>query len=197
VASFTKRTAVRWSALVRLLALASLVIGTSAAHAGACGTLLDRTALRLQDEKPQNLCQYAGKVVVVVNTASFCGFTPQYKSLEALYARYQARGLVVLGFPSNDFGSQEPGTNKEIAAFCESTYGVKFPMFAKTSVKGAKADPLYAELAQRTGKTPGWNFHKYVIDRDGESARSYSSMVSPDDGTFVRDIEKLLDSNKN
>lgn len=195
--SFTNRTARRSRALGRFLGLMSLVIGTSAAHAGTCGTLLDRTALRLQDEKPQNLCQYAGKVVVVVNTASFCGFTPQYKSLEALYVRYQARGLVVLGFPSNDFGSQEPGSNKEIAAFCESTYGVKFPMFTKTSVKGTKVDPLYAELAQRTGKTPGWNFHKYVIGRDGESARSYSSMVSPDDSTFVRDIEKLLDSNKN
>lgn len=195
--SSTKRTARRRRALGRFLGLMSLVIGTSAAQAGTCGTLLDRTALRLQDEKPQNLCQYAGKVVVVVNTASFCGFTPQYKSLEALYARYQARGLVVLGFPSNDFGSQEPGSNKEIAAFCESTYGVKFPMFSKTSVKGAKVDPLYAELAKRTGKAPGWNFHKYVIGRDGESAQSYSSMVSPDDSAFVRDIEKLLDSNKN
>ncbi|HSV71274.1 MAG TPA: glutathione peroxidase [Methylibium sp.] len=173
-----------------------LWVGHAGAQAATCPALLDRTLPRLQDEKPQNLCQYAGKVVVVVNTASFCGFTPQYKGLEALHARYQARGLVVLGFPSNDF-SQEPGANKEIAAFCESTYGVKFPMFAKTRVKGEAADPLYAELAKRTGKAPGWNFHKYVIDRQGESVRSYATVVSPDSTSFIADIERLLDSNKN
>lgn len=183
-----------WTSACRLIGAVAVAGSASLAHSAGCGTLLDRTVARLQDEKPQNLCQYAGKVVVVVNTASFCGFTPQYKGLEALYARYQSRGLVVLGFPSNDFGSQEPGTNQEIAAFCENTYGVKFPMFSKTRVKGSQADPLYAELTQRTGKSPGWNFHKYVIARDGESVRSYSSMVSPDDGGFVRDIEKLLDS---
>ncbi len=172
------------------LALAGL---SGAAQAASCPALLDRTLPRLQDEKPQNLCQYAGKVVVVVNTASFCGFTPQYKGLEALHARYQARGLVVLGFPSNDF-SQEPGSNQEIAAFCESTYGVKFPMFAKTTVKGDRADPLYRELTRRSGKPPGWNFHKYVIGRDGETVRSYATNVAPDNTSFVADIEKLLDS---
>ncbi len=164
--------------------------------AADCPALLDRTLPRLQDEKPQNLCQYVGKVVVVVNTASFCGFTPQYKGLEALHARYQSRGLVVLGFPSNDF-SQEPGGNKEIADFCENTYGVKFPMFAKTRVKGEGADPLYRELARRTGTAPGWNFHKYVIGRDGETVRSYSTQVSPDNTSFVMDIERLLDLKKN
>jgi len=166
------------------------------AAAANCPALLDRTLPRLQDEKPQNLCQYAGKVVVVVNTASFCGFTPQYKGLEALHARYQSRGLVVLGFPSNDF-SQEPGGNKEIADFCENTYGVKFPMFAKTRVKGEGADPLYRELARRTGTAPGWNFHKYVIGRDGEAVRSYSTQVAPDNTSFVMDIERLLDPKKN
>ena len=183
--------------LVRALAGFALAVGAATGSSAAqptppCGTLLDRTLPRLQDEKPQNLCQYAGKVVVVVNTASFCGFTPQYKGLEALHAKYQSRGLVVLGFPSNDFGSQEPGSNKEIADFCENTYGVKFPMFAKTRVKGAQADPLYVELARRTGKTPGWNFHKYLIGRDGEAVSSHSSLVGPDSSSFLQDIEKQL-----
>jgi glutathione peroxidase len=179
--------------LAGLLLAASAFIGAPAI-AASCPALLDRSLPRLQDEKPQNLCQYAGKVVVVVNTASYCGFTSQYKSLEALNARYQPRGLVVLGFPSNDFGSQEPGSNQEIAAFCENTFGVKFPMFSKTTVKGAAVSPLYAELAKRTGKTPGWNFHKYVIGRDGEAVQSFPSAVDPADPKFVQAIEKLLDA---
>ena len=149
----------------------------------------------MQDEKRQDLCQYAGKVVLVVNTASFCGFTPQYQGLEKLYSRYQAQGLVVLGFPSNDFGSQEPGNNKEIASFCENTFGVKFPMFTKTRVKpgaGSPVDPLYAELQQRTGQAPGWNFHKYLISRDGQSVQSFSSSTDPLDKRFVASVEKLL-----
>jgi glutathione peroxidase len=164
------------------------------ALAASCPALLDRSVPRLQDEKPQNLCQYAGKVVLVVNTASYCGFTPQYKGLEALYKRFQPRGLVVLGFPTNDFGAQEPGSNKDIAAFCENTFGVQFPMFAKTTVKGASIDPLFAELSKRSGKTPGWNFHKYLIDREGATVRSYSSMVDPQDRALVEEIERLLDS---
>ena len=144
--------------------------GAVPAAPAACPALLNQTVPRLQDEKPQSLCQYAGKVVLVVNTASYCGFTPQYKSLEALQARYRDRGLVVLGFPSNDFGQQEPGSNAEIADFCENTFGVKFPMFAKSRVTasaGAAANPLIADLAQRTGQWPRWNFHKYVVARDG------------------------------
>lgn len=174
-----------------------LLLGGMAAPARAdnCPSLLKREALRLQDEKPQNLCQYAGNVVMVVNTASFCGFTSQYKGLEALHAQYRARGLVVLGFPSNDFGTQEPGSNKDIAAFCENTFGVKFPMFAKTRVSaaaGAKVDPLFAELRQKTGQAPGWNFHKYLISRDGKTVFSYASQTEPQDKTLVRDLEKLL-----
>lgn len=165
--------------------------------APSCGGLLDRSFPRLQDEKPQNLCQYAGQVIVVVNTASFCGYTSQYRGLEALNERYRPRGLVVLGFPSNDFGSQEPGSNKQIADFCESTFGVKFPMFAKSSVKGGAANPLFADLARLTGNTPGWNFHKYVIARDGRSVRSYPSEVGPQDRAFVEDIEKLLETKTN
>ncbi len=182
--------------LVVSMALTVLLCTTAAtpARADACPSLLDRSALRLQDEKPQNLCQYSGKVVLVVNTASFCGFTQQYKGLEALYKQYQSRGLVVLGFPTNDFGAQEPGTNKDIAAFCESTYGVKFPMFSKTTVKGANIDPLFAELSKRTGKTPGWNFHKYLIGRDGSTVSSFSSMVEPQDRKLVAEIERLLDT---
>ena len=169
-----------------------MLVGAASAQAGTCPALLDREMLRLQDEKPQSLCQYAGKVVVVVNTASFCGFTPQYKGLEALYTRYRDRGLVVLGFPSNDFGSQEPGSNREIANFCEGTFGVKFPMFGASSVRGAKANPLYQQLAARTGKAPSWNFHKYVIARDGATVESFGSFTGPDSSSFVKTIEKLL-----
>jgi len=157
----------------------------------ACPKILQHTVARLQDEKPQALCQYAGQVVVVVNTASFCGFTPQYKGLEALSAKYKDRGLVVLGFPSNDF-SQEPDSNAKIADFCENTFGVKFPMFVKTTVRGADALPLFKQLAEQTGTTPKWNFYKYVISRDGKSIHSYSSMTGPQDKSFVQDIEKLL-----
>lgn len=176
------------------------LLGVSAmmghAQAADCPSLLNREIPRLQDEKPQNLCQYTGKVVVVVNTASFCGFTPQYKGLEALYSRYQQRGLVVLGFPSNDF-SQEPGDCKTIADFCENTYGVKFPMFMKTRVAdsaGAQKSPLFSDLKQATGEAPSWNFHKYVIARDGKTVQSFGTRVSPDSANFVANIEKLLDA---
>lgn len=183
--------------LLVLAALSALGLRPAAAAMPACSALLTREFPRLQDEKPQNLCQYAGKVIVVVNTASFCGFTPQYKSLEALYARYKDRGLVVLGFPSNDFGAQEPGSGAEIAAFCENTFGVKFPMFAKSRVAasaGTAANPLIADLAQRTGQWPRWNFHKYVIARDGSTVTSYVSDVDPLDKPFIRQVENLLDA---
>ena len=132
--------------------------------------------------------------MLVVNTASFCGFTPQYKGLEALDTKYRSRGLVVLGFPSNDF-AQEAGSNKDIADFCESTFGVKFPMFVKTAVRGSDANPLFVELAKASGTTPKWNFYKYLIGRDGRVIASYSSMTSPDDKGFVREIEKQLGQN--
>jgi glutathione peroxidase len=162
-----------------------------AAGAPACPATLNHVFPRLQDEKPQSLCQYSGKVLLVVNTASYCGFTPQYAGLEALHARYKDRGLVVLGFPSNDF-AQETGGNREIAQFCESTYGVKFPMFAKTSVRGAQANALYRQLAQATGRQPLWNFYKYLIARDGKVVASYSSLTGPTDTGLVRDVEKQL-----
>lgn len=159
--------------------------------ASACPALLQHSVLRLQDEKPQALCQYAGQVVLVVNTASYCGFTSQYKGLEALYARYKDRGLVVLGFPSNDF-SQEPDDNQKIADFCENTFGVKFPMFSKTSVRGEQASPFFKQLTRLTQTAPKWNFYKYVISRDGQRVKAYSSMTGPQDKAFLQDIEQLL-----
>jgi glutathione peroxidase len=170
--------------------------GTAAASAAApapsgCPAILNYSFPRLQDEKPQALCQYSGKVVLVVNTASFCGFTPQYKGLEALDSKYRSRGLVVLGFPSNDF-SQESGSNKEIADFCESTFGVKFPMFSKSSVRGSDANPLFKQLAKISGTAPKWNFYKYLIGRDGKVVEAYSSMTAPEDRGFVREVEKQL-----
>jgi len=164
---------------------------TPASSAAECPSVLRYTVDRLQDEKPQNLCQYAGQVVLVVNTASFCGFTPQYKSLEALYDKYKGKGLVVLGFPSNDF-SQEPANNQKIADFCENTYGVKFPMFTKTTVRGSDASPLFKQLTQITDTSPKWNFYKYLISRDGKQVKSYNSNTDPMDKAFLAEVEKLL-----
>jgi len=166
----------------------------SAAAAAACPALLKQTFKRLQDDAPQDLCQYAGKVVLVVNTASYCGFTVQYEGLEKLYAKYGSKGLVVLGFPSNDFGKQEPGSSKEIADLCYNTYGVKFPMFAKSAVTGSAANPLHAQLIKATGKEPKWNFTKYLIDRNGKVIEHYPSKVTPDDKQLVTRIEQALAS---
>jgi glutathione peroxidase len=161
------------------------------AAAPGCPALLARQLPRLQDDAPQDLCQYAGKVVLVVNTASFCGFTRQYEGLERLHARFRARGFVVLGFPSNDFGQQEPGSAKQIAEFCENTFGVRFPMFAKTRVSGPEADPLFAELTRLSGP-PRWNFYKYLIGRDGKLIAHYSSLTDPMDRKIVAEIERAL-----
>jgi glutathione peroxidase len=161
----------------------------------ACSNLLHKTYKRLQDDAPQDLCQYAGKVLLIVNTASYCGFTSQYEGLERLHAERKDKGLVVLGFPSNDFGQQEPGSSKQIADFCANTYGVKFPMFEKSVVSGSGANQLYRELGQATGKTPQWNFHKYLIGRDGKVLSSYASMVSPQDKRLLTDIDRALSIN--
>jgi len=165
------------------------------AASAACPAILHHTFNRLQDDAKQDLCQYAGKVILVVNTASFCGFTRQYEGLEALYAKYADRGFVVLGFPSNDFGKQEPGSAKEIADFCYNTYGVKFPMFAKSSVHGDEANPLYIELIKATGTTPKWNFYKYLVDRKGNVVDSYTSVTKPESKMLVSAIEKALQDN--
>jgi len=178
--------------------LALLTLGVAfiqPAMAQECPALLSHTFPKLQDESPQNLCQYKGKVLLVVNTASYCGFTPQYEGLEKLYAQYAAKGLVVLGFPSGDFGNQEKANNKDIAEFCYNTYGVKFPMFSKSSVKGEQANPLFAELTQATGQPPKWNFHKYLIDRQGRVVKSFPSQVEPLDARLTRELESALGSN--
>jgi glutathione peroxidase len=154
----------------------------------ACPQLLDRKMETIH-EKPQSLCEYAGKVLLVVNTASECGYTPQYEGLEVLYRKYRDRGLVVLGFPSNDFGGQEPGSNKEIAAFCVNQYAIDFPMFAKTELK---KNPLYADLVKATGAAPRWNFHKYLIDRSGAQVQSFDTRVDPSDRKLQLEIERLL-----
>jgi glutathione peroxidase len=163
----------------------------AAAPAASCPALLRHTFPRLQDEKPQALCQYAGKVLLVVNTASYCGFTPQYQGLEALHAKYAARGLVVLGFPSNDF-NQETGSTQQIADLCFNTYGVKFPMFTKTNVKGSEAHPFFRELARQADRAPRWNFHKYLVDRQGRVVEDYSSLTGPTDAKLVAAVEKAL-----
>jgi glutathione peroxidase len=163
----------------------------TAAASGACPSLLDHTFSSLTDQ-PTPLCQFQGKVILVVNTASHCGYTPQYQGLEALYRRYKERGLVVLGFPANDFGSQEPGSNGEIATFCETNYGVSFPMFAKSSVVGAGTNPLYAQLAAKTHERPEWNFHKYLIDRSADKVLSFESAVTPEDRRLVGELERML-----
>ena len=179
----------------RLLALlAAFAVGAPAAAQteAACPALLQHTVNRLQDDKPQPLCQYSGKVLLVVNTASQRGYTPQYKGLEALHGKYAARGLVVMGFPANDFGGQEPGDAKKIAETCFNFYGVQFPMFNKISVVGANTHPLYGSLAKATGQAPQWNFHKYLVDRQGRVVASFASDVKPEDKRITAEVEKLL-----
>ena len=157
-----------------------------------CPALLRYRFNRLQTGESQSLCQFQGKVLLVVNTASYCGYTGQYEGLEALYRKYKGRGLVVVGFPSNDFGGQEPGTNQEIAQFCRLTYGVQFPMFEKSSVTKVADNPLFATLAASTGVAPKWNFYKYLVDRSGQPIKGYASRTTPDDREFVQTIERLL-----
>jgi glutathione peroxidase len=166
-----------------------------AALAGAadCPPALDFHMRPLLDDKPVHLCEVFGdQVVLVVNTASKCAFTPQYEGLENVYARYRERGLVVAGFPSNDFGAQEPGTEKQVLDFCRLTYGVQFPMFAKTRVRGPDADPFYQYLVGVTGDAARWNFHKYLLDRQGRVVASFPSQVGPEDQRLIAAIEALL-----
>ena len=169
----------------------ALALAPAARAQAACPGLLDHTLPRLQDDAPQHLCQFAGKVVLVVNTASYCGYTGQYEGLEKLHARFAARGFTVLGVPSNDF-KQETSDVKAIADLCFNTYGVKFPMFAPQSVRGAAAHPFYAALAKAGGQAPRWNFHKYLIDRQGRVVGSFPSAVEPLDAQLVARIEQSL-----
>lgn len=155
--------------------------------------LLDQDFRRLASDEVVNLgAAYAGKVILVVNTASKCGNTPQYDGLEKLYEEYQDEGLVVIGFPSNDFFGQEPGTEEEIQEFCRLTYGVRFPMFEKVTVKEGEAHPFFAELAAASGTYPTWNFHKYLIGRDGQLIAEFSPRTQPDDDKLVSSIKGAL-----
>ena len=161
------------------------------ASATACPALLQHSFARLQDGKTQSLCQFSGRVLLVVNTASYCGYTGQFEGLEALNARYASKGLVVLGFPSNDFRQEDPDA-KKTAEVCFNTYGVKFPMFTETRVRGRQAHPLFAELAKRTGAQPSWNFNKYLVGRDGQALAHFQSMVAPDSRQMISALEKAL-----
>ncbi|MDX2050927.1 MAG: glutathione peroxidase [Polyangiaceae bacterium] len=143
------------------------------------------------DGTPVELSSFSGKVLLIVNTASECGYTPQYEGLEALHAKYEAQGFSVLGFPSNDFGGQEPGSPEQIATFCRSKYGVTFPMFEKVATKGAERAPLYALLSDALG-APKWNFHKYLIDKHGRPVAAWPSKVEPGGAELAQAIEKQL-----
>lgn len=148
-------------------------------------------ALTRIDGSETTLDDYAGKVLLIVNVASKCGLTPQYEGLEALYRRYRDDGLVVLGFPANNFAGQEPGTNEEIADFCRSTFGVDFPIFAKISVLGADRHPLYDRLAGDTDIS--WNFEKFLIGRDGQVAARFTPKTLPEDAAVISAIETELE----
>lgn len=174
--------------------LVGIVVLTVAGAAFSAGdALLDQDFRRLASDEVVNLADaYSGKVILVVNTASKCGNTPQYDGLEKLYEEYQDQGLVVLGFPSNDFFGQEPGTEEEIQEFCRLTYGVRFPMFEKVTVKEGEAHPFFDELAAAAGTYPTWNFHKYLIGRDGRLIAEFSPRTKPDDDKLVSSIKGAL-----
>ena len=143
-----------------------------------------------------NLSEYKGKVIVVVNVASQCGFTNQYEDMQNVWQQYQNKGLIMLGVPSNDFGKQEPGDSKEIKNFCEAKFGITFPMTEKVSVKGTEAHPFYIWARDNHGKTaiPKWNFHKIIIGKDGKVAETFSSMTNPSSKKFIAVLKKLIES---
>lgn len=158
----------------------------------AASSIYDFEALSI-DGRPAHLSSQRGKVLLIVNTASACGFTPQFGGLEKLWQDYRDQGLVVVGFPSNEFGGQEPGSPDQIAQFCSKNYGVTFPLFAKCATKpGAGQSPVYAALQQATGKSPNWNFCKYLVGKDGVPIAFYASRTAPDDAELRAAIAKAL-----
>jgi glutathione peroxidase len=176
-----------------LIAILLVMLATTAIASD--NALLDQDVRRLASDEVVNLAdEYGGKVLLIVNTASKCGNTPQYDGLEKLYSEYQEQGLVVLGFPSNDFMGQEPGTEEQIQEFCRLTYKVRFPMFEKITVKDDDAHPLYAQLAEAAGTFPRWNFHKYLVGRDGKVIAEFSPRTQPYDKDLVAEIEAALGS---
>lgn len=177
---------------MRVLTGILILMGTSFT-AASDGTLLNQDFRRLASDEIVNLAdEYAGKVLLVVNTASKCGNTPQYDGLEKLYEEYGDQGLVVLGFPSNDFFGQEPGTEEEIQEFCRLTYKVRFPMFEKVTVKEGEAHPFFDALAAAAGTYPTWNFHKFLIGRDGSLIAQFSPRTKPYNDKIVASIESAL-----
>jgi len=175
--------------------LTTVVISMTTLKANAtCSPLLDHSVRQLAGDQVDRLCEvYQGQVVMVVNTASKCGFTPQFDGLESLYRKYKDQGFAVLGFPSKDFGNQEYGTEEEAAEFCRLTYGVQFPMYATTHAKKGKADPLFQGLAEAAdGDYPSWNFHKYIVDRKGNLVGSFGSFTGPSSRRIARVIEDAL-----
>jgi glutathione peroxidase len=160
--------------------------------AAPCPDLLNHAVKRLPSTEIENLCQYQGKVILVVNTASRCGFTPQFEGLQKIYDEYKSKGLVVLGFPSNDF-NQEPDQGEQIVNYCKLNYGVDFPMHEKSVVKGAQANPFYKALSTAADSQPQWNFHKYLIARDAKMIIPFDSRVEPDSDALRAKIEALLD----
>jgi len=173
-----------------LLIATACAFGAPGTAVSACPELLDHRFNSLQG-KPLDLCEYANRPILVVNTASKCGYTPQFEKLEAMYKRYRSRGLLVVGFPSNDF-NQELATNKEIGSFCRLTYFVEFPMVEKTAVTGAAADPFFRQLRAVTGEAPQWNFHKYLIAPDGKTVYSFRSQVEPDSREIMSRLAPML-----
>jgi len=161
------------------------------ARVDGCPVTLNHRVRLLNEKTEVNLCQaYLGKVILIVNTASKCAFTGQYEDLENLYAKYQEQGLVILGFPSNDFAQQEPGNEQQVQQFCQLTYGVKFPMFSKSQVRKGHSDPVFQTLGKLTGTYPKWNFYKYLLDRKGNIVDVSSSLTNP--RKLQQTIEHLL-----
>jgi glutathione peroxidase len=179
-----------------VMMLATMVMATSqtaAAETAASRTAYDFTFPAIEGG-PMPLAKYRGKVLLIVNTASFCGFTPQYEGLQALWSKYESKGLVVIGVPSNDFGAQEPKGEKEILSFCQGAFNVTFPLTEKQVVSGANAHPFYLWARQTLGETqaPRWNFHKYLVGRDGRLMRAFASSVAPQSDRLVIAIESAL-----
>lgn len=180
--------------MIKLLITAVAAIVFSSASYATCNSLLDYEARKLRSQETVNLCDaYQGKVILMVNTASQCGYTPQFKELEVLYQRYKDQGLVVLGFPSNDF-NQEHAQEEKTANVCYINYGVTFQMLSPSSVKGDKANPVFRSLAEQTGSAPQWNFTKYLVDKNGQAIKVYSSSQKPLGGDLEASIKEALDA---
>lgn len=178
----------------RFVSVSVLLISIFASQSvlGDCAAILQHEMPALRSKDTVDLCErYAGKPLLIVNTASFCGFTPQFKGLEAIYQRYRGQGLEILGVPSNDF-RQEAAEVEKVADVCYVNYGVTFAMTDPQKVTGAEAHPLYRQLTAATGQTPRWNFHKYLIDRDGRVTGNFASQVAPDDPALLKAIELAL-----